>query len=132
MQALATQADVHRSWGGVVPTLAMEAHAAAIDDTVTAALEQAGICTSDLAAVAVTVGPGLSMCLQVTSARFCYHSHISKRDSDHDKDAATCCASVKTPTAGSEAITGLLDHPKHISLVLPLIMSQPTSCRLSS
>lgn len=64
-EALATQADVHRRWGGVVPTLAMEAHSAAIDDTVNAALSQAGVIPADLAAVAVAVGPGLSMCLQV-------------------------------------------------------------------
>lgn len=64
-QALATQADVHREWGGVVPTLAMEAHSAAIDATVDAALADAGISAADLAAVAVTVGPGLVMCLQV-------------------------------------------------------------------
>ena len=63
-QALATQVDVHAPWGGVVPSLAMEAHAAAMDDTVAAALTQAGIRAADLDAVAVTVGPGLALCLQ--------------------------------------------------------------------
>ncbi len=57
-----------REWGGVVPTLAKEAHAAAIDSTVEAALSQAGITAAQLAAVAVTVGPGLSMCLQASKA----------------------------------------------------------------
>ena len=56
-----------REWGGVVPTLAMEAHAAAIDATVDAALAEARITPRQLAAVAVTVGPGLSMCLHVRS-----------------------------------------------------------------
>lgn len=56
---------MHRQWGGVVPTLAKEAHAAAIDATVEGALGQAGAAAADLAAVAVTVGPGLQMCLQV-------------------------------------------------------------------
>jgi len=64
-QALATQADVHRQWGGVVPTLAKEAHAASIDATVDEALAQARVSAADLAAIAVTVGPGLLMCLHV-------------------------------------------------------------------
>lgn len=63
------QADIHAPWGGVVPTLAMEAHAAAIDSTVAAALESAGITAADLDAVAVTVGPGLSLCLRVSLRR---------------------------------------------------------------
>ena len=63
-QALATQVDVHAPFGGVVPSLAMEAHAAALDGTVAAALRRAGVAPGDLAAVAVTVGPGLAMCLQ--------------------------------------------------------------------
>ena len=60
-----SQADIHAPWGGVVPTLAMEAHAAAIDSVVDAALAGAGIGAADLDAVAVTVGPGLSLCLRV-------------------------------------------------------------------
>ena len=65
LQALATQVDIHAPWGGVVPSLAMEAHAAAMDGTVTAALASAGVQPCDLDAVAVTVGPGLALCLQV-------------------------------------------------------------------
>lgn len=48
-----------------MPTLAMEAHASAIDATVDTALARAGITAADLDAVAVTVGPGLSLCLRV-------------------------------------------------------------------
>lgn len=33
-EALATQASIHAAWGGVVPTLAMEAHKQAIDGVV--------------------------------------------------------------------------------------------------
>ena len=65
LQALATQVDIHAPWGGVVPSLAMEAHAAAMDGTVAAALASAGVQPCDLDAVAVTVGPGLALCLQV-------------------------------------------------------------------
>ena len=45
-------------WGGVVPTLAMEAHAAAMDGTVAEALRKAGVQPADLDAVAVSIGPG--------------------------------------------------------------------------
>jgi N6-L-threonylcarbamoyladenine synthase len=64
-EALASQADVHAAFGGVVPALAAEAHAAAMDACLSRALAQAGVAPTDLAAVAVTVGPGLSLCLRV-------------------------------------------------------------------
>lgn len=64
-----------REWGGVVPTLAMEAHSAAIDATVDTALANAGVSAADLAAVAVTVGPGLVMCLQARKAHPGNHIH---------------------------------------------------------
>ena len=59
------QSDIHAPWGGVVPTLAMEAHTAAMDGTVAEALRMAGVQPADLDAVAVSIGPGLSMCLRV-------------------------------------------------------------------
>ncbi len=59
------QREIHGPWGGVVPNLAREAHQAAMDATVASALQQAGIAEQDLDAVAVTVGPGLSLCLKV-------------------------------------------------------------------
>ncbi|KAK9803673.1 hypothetical protein WJX72_010519 [[Myrmecia] bisecta] len=64
-EALATQADIHAPWGGVVPKLAQQAHAAVMDSTVAEALQQAGVSMSDLDAIAVTIGPGLSLCLRV-------------------------------------------------------------------
>lgn len=64
-ECLASQAGVHEQWGGVVPRLAQEAHRAAIDATVDEALRRAGVAPSALSAVAVTVGPGLSLCLEV-------------------------------------------------------------------
>ena len=64
-EALASQDAVHEQWGGVVPKLAEEAHAKAIDGVVAEALAQADVSPSQLSAVAVTVGPGLSLCLRV-------------------------------------------------------------------
>lgn len=45
----------------------MEAHKEAIDRVVDQALARAGVTAADLDAVAVTVGPGLSLCLKVRS-----------------------------------------------------------------
>lgn len=67
-EALYSQQDIHAPWGGVVPTLAMEAHKAAIDSAVDEVLQQAGVTADELLAVAVTQGPGLSMCLKVPTA----------------------------------------------------------------
>ena len=49
-----------------MPKLAQEAHERAMDSTVEAALQEAGISEERLEGVAVTLGPGLSLCLRVT------------------------------------------------------------------
>jgi glycoprotease/Kae1 family metallohydrolase len=65
LHALSSQSALHAPYGGVVPKLAQGAHASAIDAVVASALSRAGVPASSLSAVAVTVGPGLSMCLRV-------------------------------------------------------------------
>uniref|UniRef100_A0A453JWH7 N(6)-L-threonylcarbamoyladenine synthase n=1 Tax=Aegilops tauschii subsp. strangulata TaxID=200361 RepID=A0A453JWH7_AEGTS len=91
-QAIASQSDLLVKWGGVAPKMAEEAHALAIDQVhiplrrwmtfnsnmfvltvfyvlvlqvVQKALDDANVSESDLSAVAVTIGPGLSLCLRV-------------------------------------------------------------------
>ncbi len=56
---LASQEAVHAPYGGVVPELASRQHLKNISGTVRAALHKADITMGDLAAVAVTAGPGL-------------------------------------------------------------------------
>jgi N6-L-threonylcarbamoyladenine synthase len=56
---IASQADLHREWGGVVPELASRQHLRDICGVVDRALEQAHVGYADLGAVAVTQGPGL-------------------------------------------------------------------------
>ena len=59
VDVVASQVDIHREWGGVVPELASRQHIRDICGVVEAALAEAGAQTGDLGAVAVTQGPGL-------------------------------------------------------------------------
>lgn len=56
---VSSQLDVHGKYGGVVPELASREHLRAIVPVVRQAMEQAGCRYEELAAVAVTRGPGL-------------------------------------------------------------------------
>jgi N6-L-threonylcarbamoyladenine synthase len=56
---VASQTDIHREWGGVVPELASRQHVRDICGVVEAALEKAGVSAQDLSGIAVTQGPGL-------------------------------------------------------------------------
>jgi tRNA N6-adenosine threonylcarbamoyltransferase len=56
---VASQASIHREWGGVVPELASRQHIRDICGVVERALGDAGSTWSDLGALAVTQGPGL-------------------------------------------------------------------------
>ncbi len=56
---VASQIDIHRKYGGVVPELASREHLRRIVPTVREAMEQAGVKFAELDAVAVTRGPGL-------------------------------------------------------------------------
>ncbi|MEV8062255.1 tRNA (adenosine(37)-N6)-threonylcarbamoyltransferase complex transferase subunit TsaD [Streptomyces antimycoticus] len=63
--ALASSMDEHARYGGVVPEIAARAHVHALRPVVQQALDEAGLRLSDIGAVAVTTGPGLSGALQV-------------------------------------------------------------------
>ena len=56
---IASQADFHEEYGGVVPELASRMHVDAVYPTVQKALSDAGITLNDVDAIAVTYGPGL-------------------------------------------------------------------------
>ncbi len=56
---VASQIDVHRKYGGVVPELASREHLRRIVPVVREALEQANLNLQDLDAIGVTEGPGL-------------------------------------------------------------------------
>lgn len=56
---IASQAEIHREWGGVVPEIASRQHVADICGVVEGAFAEAGVRPSEIDAVAVTQGPGL-------------------------------------------------------------------------
>ena len=56
---VASQIEVHRLYGGVVPEIASRAHIEAISNITYRALDEAGVTLKDIDAVAVTANPGL-------------------------------------------------------------------------
>ena len=56
---IASQADIHREWGGVVPEIASRQHVRDICGVTERAVSDAGLSLADVDAIAVTQGPGL-------------------------------------------------------------------------
>jgi N6-L-threonylcarbamoyladenine synthase len=56
---IASQAEIHKKFGGVVPEVASRRHVENITLTINQALETAGTTLDDISAIAVTYGPGL-------------------------------------------------------------------------
>ena len=65
---IASQAEEHARFGGVVPEVASRNHLLAVDPLVRRALAEAGIQPGDLGAIAATSGPGLAPALLVGAA----------------------------------------------------------------
>ena len=57
--AIASQADMHAVYGGVVPEIASRNHVEAVAALADRAMAEAGVTRADIDAVAVTYGPGL-------------------------------------------------------------------------
>lgn len=68
---VASQAELHERWGGVVPEIASRAHVQRILPVIDEALSSAGAALSDLAAIAVMTQPGLvgSLLVGLTAAK---------------------------------------------------------------
>jgi N6-L-threonylcarbamoyladenine synthase len=58
-QAVVSQNDAHRPFGGVVPEIAARAHVQILPELVEKVLDEAGIRIRDVDAIAATAGPGL-------------------------------------------------------------------------
>ena len=59
----------HADWGGIVPSIARRDHLAYIDKVVNKAMSNAKCLMSNIDAIAVTVGPGLAIALEVGIAK---------------------------------------------------------------
>lgn len=62
---IASQDDIHKGWGGVVPDLARRAHQKNFGRVLQLALQRAQVKIEDVDALAVTYGPGLAVSLEV-------------------------------------------------------------------
>lgn len=60
-----SQIDLHKEYGGVVPSIARTAHQEKLPEVVEKTLAEAGLELVDVEAVAVTQGPGLAIALEV-------------------------------------------------------------------
>jgi len=62
---IASQIELHREYGGVVPELASRNHGLSIKPVLDAALKKSGVTANELDAVCATAGPGLASSLLV-------------------------------------------------------------------
>lgn len=76
---IASQTQLHKEFGGVFPTVAKQAHQEKLPFVVLAALKRARLTWSDIAAIAVTQGPGLAPALEVgvTYAKHLATEHLT-------------------------------------------------------
>ncbi|KKQ90362.1 MAG: putative tRNA threonylcarbamoyladenosine biosynthesis protein Gcp [Berkelbacteria bacterium GW2011_GWA2_38_9] len=62
---VSSQIDLHKKWGGVVPSIARRAHEENIDRCITEALKRARVKIEQIDIFAVTQGPGLAIALEI-------------------------------------------------------------------
>ena len=97
---VASQIEIHRLYGGVVPEIASRAHIEAISGLTYEALETAGITLSDVECVAVTSHPGLigALLVGVNFAKsLAFSHHIPLVAVNHVK-AHVAAAYLEAPT----------------------------------
>lgn len=125
---IATQIEIHRRFGGVVPEIASRNHTLAIENVVREAMEQASITKDDIDAIAVTYGAGLLGALLVgvnfaKALAYAWHKplfaishvkgHIAGNYIDSDLEPPYLCLLV---SGGHTAIVKVEDY-EHISLI---------------
>ncbi|KAL2081372.1 hypothetical protein ACEWY4_023225 [Coilia grayii] len=64
-ESLHSQKEVHLQTGGIIPTVAQRLHRENISRVVQEAIDRSGVCPRELAAVATTVKPGMSLSLGI-------------------------------------------------------------------
>ena len=122
---ICSQIEIHRRFGGVVPEVASRNHTLAVNSVVEQALSEAGIRLSDLSAVGVTYGAGLSGALLVgvsAAKALCFaadiplvkvnhiRGHIAANYIGTDLEPPFLCLVV---SGGHTAILKVEDHFRH-------------------
>lgn len=125
---IATQIEIHRRFGGVVPEIASRNHTLAIENVVREAMEKAGVIKDDIDAIAVTYGAGLlgALLVGVNFAKALAYAwgkplyaishvkgHIAGNYIDSDLQPPYLCLLV---SGGHTAIVGVEDY-ENITLI---------------
>lgn len=103
---IASQIELHKLYGGVVPEIASRKHMEKINQVIEEALEEAKVTLDDIDAVAVTYGPGLVGALLVGVA-----------------EAKAICYAKKKPLVGVHHIEGHIsaNYIEHLDLEPPFL-----------
>jgi N6-L-threonylcarbamoyladenine synthase len=114
---VASQVDLHRKFGGVVPEIASRAHIECLNHIIGEALQTAGVEGHDIDAVAVSYTPGLIGCLLigVTAAKSLAWAW-GKPLVGVDHVQAHLCAAAMTLTEPPWPATGLVVSGGHTAL----------------
>jgi N6-L-threonylcarbamoyladenine synthase len=101
---VASQIDIHRKYGGVVPELASREHLREIVPVVREAMEQAGVSFQDLDAIGVTYGPGLvgSLLVGITYGKTLAHTLGKPLIPVNHLEGHVCAAFLEAHQQGSE------------------------------
>ena len=116
---VASQIEMHRLWGGVVPELAGRAHIEKISEVCDNALKDAGCSVKDIDAIAVTSSPGLigALLVGVNFAKCLAFSHnIPLVPVEHVH--AHLCASALLEEAPKPPFTALAVSGGHTAIYL--------------
>jgi len=114
---VASQAELHRAYGGVVPEVAARHHLGTVNLVVAQALEEAGVGLSDMRAIAVTQRPGLIGALLVgvaTAKALAYAARCPLICVDHL--LGHVCASWLEPIALEPPFVSLIASGGHTRL----------------
>ena len=122
---ISSQVEIHKRFGGVVPEVASRNHTLAVNETVARALSEAGVSLSDLSAVGVTYGAGLSGALLVgvsAAKALCFAADLPLVKVNHIRGhiAANYIGTELEPpflclvvSGGHTAILKVEDHLRH-------------------
>ncbi len=125
---IASQIDLHRKFGGVVPEIASRAHIEQIDAVIEEALETAACSQADIDAIAVTNRPGLvgALLIGVTAAKTLSWAWGKPLVGINHIEAHACSPSIGLDEPPWPAI-GLIASGGHTSLFR---INGPTSIRV--